>query len=185
VLLQNCAYRTAILPDDRVVARKPRRRLAHHAKAGHVMVAPGDQRRAGRRTQRSGMELRVPQSRLCDPIECGRRNDATERARRAEADVVGHDQQHVWRALWRHDARRPPRRGVLGFFLDHAAEFRGRWRELFPVDDNGASGACRVAMDHTLRSGGRGGIARLRLRLRLARQPRSAERGGERRLRCR
>jgi hypothetical protein len=56
VLLEDCADRTAILPDDRIVARKPCGRFTHHAKAGHVMVASSDQRRAGRRTQRSGME---------------------------------------------------------------------------------------------------------------------------------
>ena len=48
VLLQDRADRAGILPDDRIVTREPRRRFAHDAKAGHVMVASRDQRRARR-----------------------------------------------------------------------------------------------------------------------------------------
>ena len=109
VLLQDGADGAVLLPDDRVVAWEPRRDFAHHAEAGHVMVAAGDQRRARRRAERRGVEIRVAQPAVRDAIERRRRDDAAERARRAEAGVVRHDQQHVGRALRRHDAWRPPR----------------------------------------------------------------------------
>ena len=48
VFLEDLADRAGILPDDRIVAREPRRRLAHNPKAGHVMVASGDQSGARR-----------------------------------------------------------------------------------------------------------------------------------------
>src|SRR5208283_5154839 len=46
VLLEDLADSAGILPDDRIVAGKSRRRLAHNSKAGHVMVASCDQRGA-------------------------------------------------------------------------------------------------------------------------------------------
>ena len=49
------------------------------------------------------MELRVAQARLGDAIERRRGNDAAEGARRAEAHVVGHDEQYVGRPFGRHD----------------------------------------------------------------------------------
>ena len=48
VLLENLTNRSAIPLDDRVVTRKSRRRFAHDTKAGYVMVAASDQRRARR-----------------------------------------------------------------------------------------------------------------------------------------
>ena len=84
------------------------------------------------------MELRVAQPRLGDAVHRRRRNDAAERAGNAVALVVGHDEQHVGRALGRHDARRPPGLGILGAFLDDdAAELRRRRRDLFAVDGGG------------------------------------------------
>src|SRR5450631_1785901 len=103
------------------------------------MVAAGDQRRSRRRAQRRGAELRVTQTRVCDAVQRRRRDNATEGTTHAVTLVVGHDEQHIGRALWRHHPRRPPRFGVLGALLDHSAEFRGWWRELFAVDgDRGA-----------------------------------------------
>ena len=140
VLLQDGADRAGILPDDRIVPREPCRRFAHDSKAGHVMIASGDQRRARRRAQRRGMKLRVPQPVLRDAIQGRRRDDAAEGARRAEADIVRHDEQHVGRALGRHDARRPPRFRLRGFLLDHPAEFRIGRRKLFSADGGGGAG---------------------------------------------
>ena len=48
VLLEDLADRAGILPDNRIVTRESRRRFAHDPKAGHVMVASRDQRRARR-----------------------------------------------------------------------------------------------------------------------------------------
>ena len=58
----------------------------------------------------------------------------------AIALVVGHDQEHVGRALGRHDRRRPARFGIGGGVLDHTAEFRIGRRELFAVDGGGGAG---------------------------------------------
>ena len=46
VLFKDPADRAGILPDDRIVAREPRRRFAHDPKAGDMMVASRDQRGA-------------------------------------------------------------------------------------------------------------------------------------------
>src|SRR5204862_3280741 len=87
VLLQNLTNRSAIPLNDRVVTRESRRRFAHDAKSGHVMVAARNQRRARRRTERRGMKLRVPQPVLSDAIQGRGRHYAAERTRRAEAAV--------------------------------------------------------------------------------------------------
>ncbi len=109
VVLENPADGRLVLRDDAVVAREARGLFRDHAEARRVMIAAGDERRARRRAERRGMELRVAQPGLRDAVQRRRRDDAAEGARRAEADVVGHDQQHVGRAFGRHDARRPPR----------------------------------------------------------------------------
>ena len=70
-----------------------------HAEADRVVVAAGDQRRARRRAERGGMELRVAQARFREPIHRRRRDDAAKGAGDAVALIVGHDQQHVGRAL--------------------------------------------------------------------------------------
>ena len=59
--------------------------------------------------------------------------------RDAVALIVGHDEQHVGRALGRHDGRRPIGFGVHGAVIDHAAELRVGRRELLAV--NGGGGA--------------------------------------------
>ena len=140
VVLQDFTDGAVLLRDDRVVAREPRRDLAHHAEAVRVMVAAGDDRRARGRAERRGVEIGVTQAVLRDAIQGRGRDDATERPRRAEPAVVRHDEQHVGRALRRYDARRPPRRGLRGLFFDHTAEFRIGWRKLFSADRGGGVG---------------------------------------------
>ena len=139
VVLEDRADGRVLRTDDRVIARVTRRQLRDHAEAHRVVVATGDQRRPRGRAERGGVELRVAQPRLRDPVQRRRRDDASKGAVDAIALVVGHDEQHVGRALGRHDARRPPRLRILDALLDHAAEFRRRWRQLLPVDrDRGA-----------------------------------------------
>ena len=145
VVLEDAADGRAVFADDAVVAGKARGYFGDHAETRRVVVAAGDQRRARRRAERGGMELRVAQPRLRDAIQGRRRDDAAERARRAEADVVGHDQQHVGRALGRHDGRRPVRLRLIGVVLDDAAELRGRRGELFSVDRRGGARRARHA----------------------------------------
>ena len=100
-----------------------------------------------------GMELRIAQPGLRDPVQRRGRDDAAKCAADAIALVVGHDEQHVGRTLGRHHARRPPGLGIVGAFLDHAAEFRGRRRELLAVDRGRGAGGTQHAGD-LLRGGG-------------------------------
>ena len=147
VVLQDGAERAVLLPDDRVVARESRRDFAHHPEAGHVVVAPGDQGRARRRAERRGVEVGVTQPVLRDTIQCRRRNDPAERARRAEPGVVRHDEQHVGRALRRHDAWRPPRCRIRRLLLDHPAERRIGLRKLLAVEGGRGAGRAQFARD--------------------------------------
>src|SRR5713226_6990418 len=101
------------------------------------------------------MKLRIPQPAVRNAIQCRGCNDAAKGARRAEPNIVGHDEQHVGRALGRHDAWRPPRFRLRGFLLDHSAEFRIRRRKLFSAYGGGRVGRTQLAGD-LLRDGGGG-----------------------------
>ena len=114
VVPENRADGGLVLGDDAVVARISRGHFGDHAEAHRVVVAAGDERRARRRAERGGVELRVAQARLRDAIHGRRRDDAAKGAADAVALIVGHDQQHVGRALGRHDGRRPAGFGVRG-----------------------------------------------------------------------
>ena len=140
VFLENLADGRYILRDDAVVAREPRGLFRDHAKARRVMIAPGNERRARRRAERRGMELRVTETGHRDPVQCRRWDNAAEGARRAEADVVSHDEQHVGRTFGRYHARRPPRFRLRGVLLDQAAEFRVGRRELLSINGRGGAG---------------------------------------------
>ena len=78
IVLQDSADGGLVLADDRVVAGKARRLLGDHAEASRMVVAAGDECRAGGRAQRGGMHLRVAQaiSRHAVQRRCG--NDAAE-----------------------------------------------------------------------------------------------------------
>jgi len=145
VVLQDGADGALLDRDDRVVTRVPRGDFAHHPEADRVMVSPGNDRRPRRRAQRRGMEIGVAQPALRDAIEGRGRDDAAEGARRAEAVIVGHDQQHVGRALGRHDARGPPGRRLRGLLLDHPAEFRVGRRQLLAAEGGSSAGRTRCA----------------------------------------
>jgi hypothetical protein len=54
--------------------------------------------------------------------------------------IIGHDQQHVWGTLGRHNGRRPIRLGVLRIFLDHAAELRRLRRKLLAIERHRSAG---------------------------------------------
>ena len=80
----------------------------------------------------------------------------------AEGRVVGHDEQHVGRALRRDHARWKPRCRLRGLFLDHPAEFRIRRWKLFAVERGGGTGVTNRASNLNLcpdlrRRGGRDG----------------------------
>ena len=108
VLPEHFRERPAALGHQGVVARKAGGALHDEAGRAGMMVAPGEQPRPSGRAERAGVELRVAQAVLRQPVKGGRRDRPAERTRGAEANVVGHDQQDVGRALGRHDARCPP-----------------------------------------------------------------------------
>ena len=141
VLQQDAADRGAVLADDAVVAGKARRRFGDHAEADRMVVAAGDQRRPGRRAQRGRVEIGVAQPVRGDAVQRRRRNHAAESGRRGEADVVGHDQQDIRRALRRHHARRPRRLGLGGVQFDLALERLRRRRQVPAI--NGCRGVGR------------------------------------------
>ena len=147
VLLEDRANAGALQADDGVVAGIARGQFADHAGTHRVMVAAGDQRRPGGRAQGSRVELGVTQSCLGDPIESRRGDDTAKGARDAVALVVGHDQQHVGRALRRHHAGRPVGLGVRGAFLDDTAKFHRRRRKLLAVYHHRGTGRARRAVD--------------------------------------
>ena len=93
------------------------------------------------------MEIGVAQPLRGDAIHGGSGYDAAEGARCAEALIIRHNEQHVGRALRRHDARRPPRLRLRGLLLDHPAECGIRRRKLFAVDRGGGFGRTRDTCD--------------------------------------
>ena len=129
--------------DDRVVTREPRRYFTYHPETHRMMVAAGDNRRPRRRAQGCGVKIGEAQAGLGDAVQRRGGDDAAEGARRAEAVVVGHDEEHVGRTLRRHDAWRPPGLRVRSPLLDHPAEFRIGRRQLFPADGGGGVGRPR------------------------------------------
>ena len=134
VVAKDAADRRVVYADDAVVAGESRGLLGDHAEAHRVVVAARDQRRPRRRAERRREDAVVAQAVLRNAVHRGRRNDAAERARHAEAGVIGHDEQYVRRILGRHDPRRPPLFRLHRVVLDHATEFRCGRRELLTID---------------------------------------------------
>src|SRR5262249_7281101 len=104
--LEDFADRARAPGHQRVVSRVPGRELGDVAAGDAVMVAPGDERGAGRRAERRGVELVEAQAAVGDALETGRRHRAAEGAAGAEANVIGQDQQDVWRPFGRLDTLR-------------------------------------------------------------------------------
>ena len=147
IVLQDAADGGLVLADDRVVAGEARRLLGDHAEARRVVVASGDQGRTGGRAQRRRVHVGVAQPRRRHAVKCRRGNDATEGRGHAVTRVVGHDEQHIGRALGRHDTRRPPWLGLQRIVLDDAAEGRGGCRQLLAADRHGGAGCTHGAVD--------------------------------------
>ena len=145
--LQNCADGAFLNRDDRVIPREARRDFAYHPVTHRVMVATGNQRGARRRAERRGVKIGVAQSLCSDTIHRRGRNHPTKRGRRAIADVVRHNKQHVGRAFWRHDTWGPPGLRIRSFLPNHPAECRIGRRNLFSVDGGGGAGRTRDTGD--------------------------------------
>ncbi len=105
---------------QRAVAGRRRRRLGDAAHAHRVVVAPGEERLAGRRAQGRGVEPVVAQAARREALRRGRRARAAECARGAEPDVVEEDDEDVGGTLGRQQRldRRERRVGVLRVVRD-------------------------------------------------------------------
>src|SRR5262245_31580021 len=68
------------------------------------------------------MEVGIAQPIGGDAVECWRRNDAAEGRWRAEAHVIGDDEEDVGRALRRHHPRWPRRFGLRRIEADLSEE---------------------------------------------------------------
>ena len=129
---------------DRAVAGRRGRDLGDAAHADGVVVAPGQQRRAGRRAQRGRVEAGVLEAVGGQPLECRRSWRATERAVRAEAGIVDEDEQDVRRPLRRADGSIGGKdvSGSLASYVVTPAYGRAgigrltRLRSLLPIDDS-------------------------------------------------
>src|SRR5206468_4911670 len=99
VLLQDFADRGAILTDDGIIAWEAGGHLTDDAVTDRVMVAAGDQGRTRRGAKRGGVELRVTQACLRDPIHGWGRDHATKGAVHAVTLVIRHDEKDVGRTF--------------------------------------------------------------------------------------
>ena len=134
VLLQDFADGDRVSWDNAVVTGIAGRLIDHDAGAHRVMVAAGEQSGPSRRTERCRMERGVAQAHGVDAVERRRRDYATECARSGEAHVVGHDQQHIGRALRRHSAGRPVRLGLSSVDVDVTLELLRRGRQIAAIN---------------------------------------------------
>ena len=148
VIEENPSDGGLVLGDDAVVAGEAGGLLGDHAETGRVMIAAGDERGAGRRTERGGVDVVVAQTVFRDAVHGRRRNDPAEGAGDAEPGIIRDDEQDVGCLLGGHDARRPPGFRLEGIVLDDAAEFgRSGAGSCLPSMVVVASGAPGIAGD--------------------------------------
>src|SRR5262249_7142675 len=145
IITQDSADGRVLWPNDRIIARVAGSHLADLAEADRMMVAPRNNCRPRRRTQRGRMKLRVAQTVLRHAIQGWSGNHAAKGARYTVAGVISHDEKDVRRFLGRHDRRRPPRLRVLGVLFDHSAELGRRRRQLIARDSGRGAGRAGFA----------------------------------------
>jgi hypothetical protein len=97
VLAQHLGYRANVLADDARVAIESRCHLGDHAVARRMMVAPGEQRRAGWRAQRGRVKAGVAQAIPGDAVETWSRNLSAERTELPVACIVDEDEDDMVR----------------------------------------------------------------------------------------
>ena len=97
----------------RVVAGKAGRELDDATHAADVMVAPGEQAGTGRRAQRRGVEVAVPQPAGGETIERRRRDVGPVATELRVADIVEKDHDDVGCVVRGGGKWRPPRRGAF------------------------------------------------------------------------
>ncbi len=130
--------------DHAVIAGEAGRLVDNHAGRDRVMIAAGQERRPRRRAKRRGMELRVAQPHVGNPVQGRRRDHATEGGWRREADIVGHDQKDVGCAFRRNHEAGPVRRRLHGVGLNVTAENLRRIWQVSAVYGGRRAGARRA-----------------------------------------
>ena len=147
VLPQDLADGDRVARDDAVVAGVTGRLVDDDAGCHRMVVAAGEECGPRRRAERRGVEAGVAQTRVRDAVQCRRGDHAAKGAGRAEANIIGHYQQNVRRALRRHNARRPIRLRLHGVGIDLAFERLRRVRQIPAVDGARRAGRARRAGD--------------------------------------
>ncbi len=122
VLLEHLGKRAGAFRHERVVAREAAAELHDDAGSCRMVIAPGEQRRPCGRAERRGVELRVAQPRLRQPVHGRRRDRSAERAGCAKAHVVSEDEQDVRRAFRGGHLLGKVLDGVFGLAADEPAE---------------------------------------------------------------
>jgi hypothetical protein len=89
------------------------------------------------------MEMVVAEAAFRHSIKRGSRYRTAEGARRAEAGVIGHNEQHVRRALGRRDCLWKVGLGFIDFTADDAAEWRIGNRQYRALDRQRVGGRLR------------------------------------------
>ncbi len=102
-----------------VVARIAGRELGDARHRVAVMIAPGNDARPTRRTQRSRVHVVVPQTIARERVEIRRLDRTAEATELTKTRVVQHDEQHVRRTLRRAGRSRPRRTRFVGSATDH------------------------------------------------------------------
>ena len=100
VELQRPCQRRHGVWQHRTITRRAAGNLGYPAHAGGMVVAPGQQRLAGRRAESGGVEAIVLQAVCCQLLRVRSLAGATEGAGRAKPSIVKQDEQDIGRPLW-------------------------------------------------------------------------------------
>ena len=133
VLDEHLRQQRGVVRDAPVAARESVGELLDGGHPDGGGVAAGQQRRAGRRAQRGGVELRQPHTAFGDATHGRHLHQTAEAIPCRDAGVVPHEIQNVGRVLGcrRRGVRAPVRLGIPDVQLDLAVEF-GRHCSLVP-----------------------------------------------------
>ncbi len=133
VVLEHLGQSGGALGNDAGIAVEVQGPLGDGARADTVVVAPGQKRRAGGRTDRCGVKAVVAQSLAGQPGEGGRGDLAAEGVGKAEADVIEQHDQDVGRIRRQAIRLDPPNVfGLLEGGAGHAGCWSGWKRKIEP-----------------------------------------------------
>src|SRR5215475_17514 len=88
-----------------------------------VVIPSCDQGCSRWRAQCGGMKHVIPKTAVCEPLKIRRLNRSAKNRRRAEANVIGQDEQDVRRTFWCFDPLGEVGRGLLSSSSNLAREW--------------------------------------------------------------